>query len=155
MIIFHSNRTIVEYPVIKRGKCGKDFYFGFYCVKSEDQCRKRAIFYNEKRYLNKYEYIPDDTLKYKVFNARTEEWLDFVVACRQGNSHRYDIVEDPMADDIIIQYYMDNKISRAEFWESIKYQEVIDQISFHTVSALDTLNFIGSESITVIKEISP
>ena len=60
-----------------------------------------------------------------------------------------------MADDIIIQYYMDNKISRAEFWESIKYQEVIDQISFHTVSALDTLNFIGSESITGIKEISP
>ena len=27
----------------------------------------------------------------------TEEWLDFIVACRQGKSHKYDIVEGPMA----------------------------------------------------------
>ena len=48
----------------------------------------------------------------------TEEWLDFIVACRQGKSHKYDIVEGPMADDTIynyIQNFIDGKISRAAF----------------------------------------
>ena len=72
----------------------------------------------------------------------------FIVACRQGISHTYDIVEGPMADDTIynyIQNFMDGKISRAAFWELVKFSYPTHQISFHTISALDTLKFIGSE----------
>ena len=52
----------------------------------------------------------------------TDEWLDFVVACRQGIKHDYDMVEGPMADDTIYNYlqnYLDGKISRAAFWELV------------------------------------
>ena len=80
----------------------------------------------------------------------TEECLDFVVACRSGKAHKYDIVEGPMADDTIynyIQNFIDRKISRAAFWELVKFKYPTHQISFHSISALDTLTFIGSEVV--------
>ena len=131
MILYHGSRQIVEYPEIRKAKYNKDFYFGF------------------------YEYVPDNRLNCKVFTEMTEEWLDFIVACRSGRSHKYDIVEGPMADDTIYNYvqnYMDGKISRAAFWELAKFKYPTHQISFHTVSALDTLKFIGSEVVYGNKE---
>ena len=80
----------------------------------------------------------------------SEEWLDFIVECRSGKPHTYDIVEGPMADDTIynyIQNYIDGKISRAAFWELAKFNHPTHQISFHTISALDTLKYIGSEVV--------
>lgn len=80
----------------------------------------------------------------------TEEWLDFVVDCRRGKSHQYDIVEGPMADDTIynyIQNLLDGRISRAAFWELAKFKYPTHQISFHTISALDTLHYLGSEVV--------
>ena len=80
----------------------------------------------------------------------TEEWLDFIISCRDGKSHQYDIVEGPMADDTIYNYlqnYLDGKISRAAFWELVKFKYPTHQISFHTISALDTLKFIGGEVV--------
>ena len=38
------------------------------------------------------------------FDVMTEEWLDFIVACRNGCGHDFDIVEGPMADDQIFNY---------------------------------------------------
>lgn len=40
----------------------------------------------------------------------TEEWLEFIVSCRNGESHQYDIVEGPMADGQI--YNVINKIGK-------------------------------------------
>ena len=80
----------------------------------------------------------------------TEEWLDFIAACRTGKPHKYDIVEGPMADDAIFNYvqnFIDHKISRAAFWELAKFNHPTHQISFHTISALDTLTVIGSEEV--------
>lgn len=53
-----------------------------------------------------------------------------------------------MTDDTIynyIQNFIDGKISRAAFWELVKFKYPTHQISFHTGSTLDTLKFIGSE----------
>ena len=49
--------------------------------------------------INEYVYVPDDTLKILKFSEMSEEWLDFIVSCRLGNPHDYDIVEGPMASD--------------------------------------------------------
>ena len=46
-----------------------------------------------------YEYEPIENLKIKSFEKMTEEWLDFIAACRNGVCHANDIVEGPMADD--------------------------------------------------------
>ena len=62
----------------------------------------------------------------------------------------YDIVEGPMVDDAIFNYvqdFVDGKITRVAFWELVKYNHPTYQISFHTISALDTLTFTGSETV--------
>ena len=113
MSVYHSSRQIVEYPEIRKGKYNKDFYFGFYCTRYEEQAKRWAARYGINGYLNKYEYVPDKSLNCKVFDGITEEWLEFIVACRNGKSHKYDIVEGPMSDDTIYNYvqnYLDRKI---------------------------------------------
>ncbi len=34
-------------------------------------------------------------------NMEKQAWLEFIVNCRKGIEHQYDIVEGPMADDTI------------------------------------------------------
>lgn len=80
----------------------------------------------------------------------TEEWLDFIVDCRLGHAHDYDIVEGPMANDTIFNYvqnFADGKISRDAFWALAKFKKPTHQISFHTARALQTLTFIESEVV--------
>ena len=150
MVLYHGSKEIVEYPEIRKARFNKDFYCGFYCTSLSEQAKRWATRYGEKGYINQYEYTPDKSLRCLVFEEMTEEWLDFIVACRNGKSHNYDIVEGPMADDTIynyIQNYLDKKISRAAFWELAKFNHPTHQISFHTLAALDTLEYLGSEVV--------
>ena len=150
MILYHGSKQIVEYPGIRKAQYNKDFYFGFYCTKLPDYVKRWASRYGEKGYINRYKYTPNKQLNYLHFAEMTEEWLDFIVQCRNGVPHHYDIVEGPMADDTIynyIQNFIDGKISRAAFWELAKFNHPTHQISFHTLSALDTLEYVGSEAI--------
>lgn len=127
----------------------KDFCFGFYCVKSSEQAIRWAVRFDGAGYLSEYHYTPNDRLKVKQFPEMSEKWLDFIVACRLGHSHEYDIVEGPMANDTIFNYvqnFADGKISQAAFGELAKFKRPTHQISFHTARALITLSFIkGSE----------
>ena len=148
-ILYHGSQEIVEFPEIRIPRYHKDFYYGFYCTIYPAQAIRWATRYNGVGYLNEYEYTPDDGLKVKIFSEMTEEWLDFIVACRMGKSHDYDIVEGPMADDTIFNYvqnFVDGKISREAFWALAKFKKPTHQISFHTARALATLKFLkGSE----------
>ena len=45
--------------------------------------------------LNTYSYVENSELKTMAFPEMTDEWLEFVVDCRRGLPHKYDIVEDP------------------------------------------------------------
>ena len=50
-----------------------------------------------------------------------------------------------MADDTIFNYvqnFVDGKISRAAFWELVKFKKPTHQISFHTARALASLKFL-------------
>ena len=94
--------------------------------------------------------FPNDSLNIKIFPEMTEEWLDFVAACRNGQAHDYDIVEGPMADDTIFNYvqnFIDGKISREAFWSLAKFKRPTHQISFHTVKALMTLKFLQGREV--------
>ena len=55
-----------------------------------------------------------------------------------------------MADDQIWDYvedYMNGNISKAAFWELVKFKYPTHQIVFCTMKALDNLYYEGSESI--------
>ena len=149
MILYHGSKIIVDTPEIRVQKYNKDFYFGFYCTVFSDQAIRWATRFDGVGYVSEYLYTPDDSLKVKKFPEMSEEWLDFIVSCRLGHSHAYDIVEGPMANDTIFNYvqnFVDEKISREAFWELAKFKRPTHQISFHTARALATLTFVkGSE----------
>ena len=143
--LYHGSRECVEAPEIRISKYNKDFYYGFYCTVFPEQAKRWAVRHSGTGIINEYLYQPNDSLHVLRFSEMTEEWLDFIVACRSGKSHNYDIVEGPMANDTIFNYiqnYVDGKISRAAFWELAKFKKPTHQISFHTARALAALKFV-------------
>ena len=144
IILYHGSKELVEFPEIRMAKYHKDFYFGFYCTSYVEQAKRWAVRYSGTGIINEYVYIEDTSLKILKFEEMTEEWLDFIVACRSGVAHDYDIVEGPMANDTIFNYiqnFVDGKISRAAFWELARFKRPTHQISFHTAKSLTTLKF--------------
>ncbi len=95
-----------------------------------------------------YSYNPSDRLSVLKFDFMTEEWLDFIARCRKGETHSYDIVEGPMANDTVWNYvndFLTGRISRKQFWVLAEFKHPTHQISFHTLSALNCLAFERSE----------
>lgn len=150
MLLYHGSKEIVKFPEIRKAIYQKDFYFGFYCTNFKEQAERWATRFGKAGYINIYEYSPDTSLRYKKFETMTEEWLDFIVSCRLGNAHTYDIVEGPMANDTVFNYvqnFVDGRISRAAFWELARFSHPTHQMSFHTISALNTLTYQRSDEI--------
>ena len=143
-IIFHGSQEIVTHPEIRQSRFNKDFSSGFYCTIMKEQAVRWATRFPGTGYVNEFFYQPNPRLRTKVFEQMTEEWLDFIVACRKGDSHDFDIVEGPMANDKIFNYiqdFIDGAISREAFWALAKFQKPTHQICFHTEDALNTLEF--------------
>lgn len=152
IILYHGSRQIVAQPEIRIAKFHKDFYFGFYCTLLREQAKRWAVRYNDAGVINEYAYKPDETLKILKFSEMTEEWLDFIAACRLGKPHSYDVVEGPMANDTIFNYvqnFVDGKISREAFWALAKFKKPTYQISFHTQNALSTLTFLKGCEVSI------
>ena len=151
IILYHGSKELVEVPQIRTARYNKDFYYGFYCTLFREQAKRWAVRYSDVGMMNEYIYTPDNRLKVKKFSEMTEEWPDFIVRCRQGIPHDYDIVEGPMANDTIFNYiqdFVDGRISRAAFWELAKFKRPTHQISFHTARSLTTLKFLKGYEIT-------
>jgi hypothetical protein len=84
-------------------------------------------------------------MKILHFSEMTEEWLDFIVNCRNGMAHNYDIVIGSMANDQIYNYisdYVNGILTKEQFWVLAKFKRPTHQISFCTKRSLDCLTFI-------------
>ena len=150
MTIYHGGPEPVKHPEVRKARYTKDFGTGFYCTKFKAQAEIWSTKKSAAGYITTYTCTDNPELVVKKF-TEDDEWLDFVVACRRGKPHDYDIVEGPMADDKIwneIDDFIAGVISRAAFWELIKFTKPTHQISFHTERALQTLQHIGEEAVT-------
>ena len=142
--IYHGSEFIIKFPEFKKGKPNNDYGYGFYCTDLEKQAKRWALVKKKNHVVNVYTYTEQNDLKVLKFNEMTEKWLDFVVACRRGKEHTYDIVEGPMADDTIWDYiedYLRGAITREAFWVLAKFKYPTHQIVFCTEKALSTLKF--------------
>ena len=146
-IIYHGSYCEVEKPEIREGEFTKDFGTGFYCTILKEQAEKWANKYKTP-VINKYEYEENKDLKIKEFVLMTEEWLDFIISCRNGEKHDYDIVIGAMADDQVYNYITDllsGTITRQAFWELAKFRHPTHQIAFCTQQALKCIKYVGKE----------
>ena len=149
MTVYHGSYTTVRTPEIIRGRNTKDFGPGFYCTIIREQAERWA-----KRYdagiVNTYTVRMDSSLKTLEFKEMTDEWLDFIIDCRYGIAHDYDIVIGAMANDQIYNYvsdYMDGILTREQFWVLAKFKYPTHQINFCTPAALKCLEFVSSEEV--------
>ena len=91
--IYHGSNVVVEKPQIMISGFYKDFGYGFYCTRYEQQAKKWALTKRTEHIVTRYEYAPQEELNILTFPEMTDEWLDFVADCRRGKEHQYDIVE--------------------------------------------------------------
>ena len=149
MLIMHGSTRQVPNPEIRASKFHKDFGNGFYCTNIEAQAYRWAIRFGEG-VVNYYNYAPEQELRMLSFPNMTEDWLDFIAKCRNGGTHEYDIVDGPMANDEVYNYVADfhsGTISRAAFWELVKFRYPTHQICFHTEKALESLKFVSARVV--------
>ena len=149
MTVYHGSYTVVEHPEIIRSRYTKDFGTGFYCTIIREQSERWA-----KRYdtpiVNTYAMRMNPDLKILEFKDMTEEWLDFIIQCRNGISHGYDMVIGAMANDQIYNYvadYIDGVITREQFWSLAKFKYPTHQINFATREALKCLEFVSAREV--------
>lgn len=144
MEIYHGSSVCVNKPKILTNGHYKDFGYGFYCTNFERQAQKWALTRKKNHIVNVYSYSEDDNLNICKFPEMTEVWLDFIVDCRSGKEHDFDIVEGPMADDTIWDYiedYVAGTITREAFWVLVKFKYPTHQIVFCTERAIKTLQY--------------
>lgn len=144
MEIFHASKEIIKNPKIIEGFRTKYFGFGFYCTNIFKQAEKWAIRFNSDGFVNEYTYNPTDNLKIKNFVDIDTEWIEFVMKCRSGMNHNFDIVEGAMANDTVYNYiqdFQDKKISLSALLELIKFKKPTHQITFCSNIALQTIKF--------------
>ena len=146
MTVFHGSYTIIETPEIRKTRNTKDFGIGFYCTIIREQAERWA-----KRYdtpiINTYTIC----LKILEFKDMSDEWLDFIINCRHGLAHDYDIVIGAMANDQIYNFiadYIDGIITREQFWVLAKFKYPTHQINFCSPNALQCLDFVSGEEVT-------
>ena len=155
ILLYHGSKEEVVYPEIRITRYTKDFSWGFYCTNNYQQAYRWADRRSADGLVNVYRYVENPDLKILRFPEMSDEWLDFIAKCRAGETHPYDIVEGPMADDTIWDYvngFTSGQISREAFWALAKFKHPTHQISFHTVNALHCLTFESSEPIHDRKE---
>jgi hypothetical protein len=148
-LIYHGSYMEIEFPEIRKHRYTKDFSWGFYCTEIREQAEKWASKFNDS-IVNVYRLKNIHALSVKQFDDYTDEWLEFVVNCRSGKAHHYDVVIGPMADDTIYDYieaYTKGQMNKQKFFDLMKFKYPTHQISFHTIQALDGLEFVKSYRI--------
>lgn len=150
MTVYHGSYLSVKTPRIITGRNTKDFGPGFYCTLIREQAERWARRYDTPT-LCTYTVRLDTRLDIREFKEMTEEWLDFIIACRRGLPHEHDIVIGAMANDQIYNFiadYMDGILTREQFWVMAKFKYPTHQINFCSQAALECLEYVSSEEVT-------
>ena len=147
--IYHGSYTKVEIPKIIQGKHTKDFGTGFYCTIIKEQAERWAKRYTTPK-VNVYSILLDSSLDILEFKTMSDDWLDFIIACRSGKTHKHDAVIGAMADDQIYNFisdYIDGTITREQFWVLAKFKYPTHQIAFCSEASLKCIRFENCEDV--------
>ena len=155
LLLYHGTAADFEQISLRKSHNRRDFGIGFYTTILEKQAKEwgyRLSLREKKKQYYVYQYIfrESDNLRVKRFNALDKEWLEFIKENRSkgGLQHSYDVVIGPVADDNTmetVQLYLTGILTANEAVERLKYNQVNNQVSFHTEKALRSLQFIRME----------
>ena len=162
MEIYHGSNIAVTEPLANAGRRNLDFGKGFYTTRLKSQAQKWAYLVasrkekNPQGIISKYEFdeecLSQQGYVYKNFPVYDMEWLEFVVACREGKDEtNYDIVEGGVANDQVIdtvEDYENGRITAEQALDQLRYKNPNNQICFRNQHIIDTyLHFTGTEKV--------
>ena len=141
MKLYHGSTVIVDKPLVSYGRDNLDFGKGFYTTSMQSQAEKwvqRFISLGKKGIINIYNFDDTDIQKkyrYKKLQEYNEEWLDFILACRNGSKEyqNYDIIEGGIANDKVfntVELFFTGLIDKSTALQRLKYEKPNNQICF-------------------------
>ena len=89
MILYHGSYLQIPYPDISRFREKVDFGRGFYTTPLREQAEKWCGKFKRRGkagVISRYTFDENafEILKIRKFESYSEEWLDFIPACRNG-----------------------------------------------------------------------
>ena len=167
MTVYHGSNT--EIDTIELEKCNKykDFGQGFYVTVIEEQAERMAE-RTTKRFggtptVTVFEFDENKlaSLNYKEFKYIDSDWAMFIVNNRNkdfsdingelsNHDNKYDVVSGAVANDDIsasFELYRDGFIDAENLTMRLKYRELSNLYSFHTVRAIGLLKKVGVEYV--------
>lgn len=166
MTVYHGSDVAVAQPLAKVGRHNLDFGEGFYVTKIQKQAEEWAVVIAGRKgrtaqpivsqYTFNREKAEADGLRFLIFTEYNLEWLDYVVACRQGKPvwKHYDIIEGGIANDNVIDTVEDYEkgiITAEQALGQLRYKKVNHQICFTNQKVID-LYLTFEKSSPVIKK---
>lgn len=158
--VYHGGTDIITHPLANVGRANLDFGLGFYVSGIFDQAKEWAKKVADNRRLkpiiNIYEFDRDTILSEfncKIFPEYDGEWLDFIVASRQGKQPwaAFDYIEGGVANDRVIDtvnLYMVDLITREKALERLSQHRPNNQMCLLSQQLIDKhLIFNGTEPI--------
>lgn len=157
MIVYHGSFTEVKSPDIVHSRKAVDFGPGFYVTPIYEQAKKWAEKFGHRgkaMVVSEYE-LNDEVLKEKKllrFDSYSEEWLDFIMACRaEKDTSDYRIIIGGVADDKVfntVELFFDGLIEKTEAIRRLGFDTPNLQICLRSQEIIDKfLTFKGSEAL--------
>lgn len=169
--LYHGTISEISQIDVTLGRGRKDFGRGFYMSVTKQQAIgmmhkkfreavRRSRTKQENNFAeNLYQITLNEelfkTLSIKIFESADEEWLDFVLMCREegGTPHDYDLVIGPTADD-------DTAFCLKAYWDGLYGKTGSPEAKRTLLRNLETDNlgvqyFIGKQEIAdvLVKEL--
>jgi len=153
MILYHGSYLEVKIPALSHSRPNVDFGRGFYTTPIYEQAEKwcgKFIRRGKDGVISEYDLDKTSLngLNILKFDSYSEEWLDFVMCCRNGKDKSdYDIVVGGVANDKVfntVELFFDGLIDKSEAIKRLRYEKPNLQVCFRTEPAIGKLRFIRS-----------
>ena len=137
MKLYHGSNCKIDDIDLAKSKPFKDFGKGFYLsddmAQAMDMANFKSLISGGIPVVTGFEFdslgLNSSGLKIKRFDSYSDEWLDFIIANREGyNVEKYDFVYGPIADDKVgfqLRRYKDEVIDKTELMERLKYITIV------------------------------
>jgi hypothetical protein len=158
MKLYHGSNVGIRQVDLTQCRPNKDFGRGFYTTHIKEQAifwsRRIADRFGGQPIVTAFEFDYERAkaacgLKIKVFDNPDKEWALFVMGCRGGAEHDFDIVIGPVADDSMARLfalYEMNIIGIDSVVDGLTYKGLNSQYFFKTEQALQFLSILHDES---------
>ena len=158
MKLYHGSDKAIPAPNLSFARDTTDFGKGFYTTTILSQAKKWAERYKRRHgsgIVSVYEISEDELRKNASvleFDTYSEEWLDFIVKCRQGlTTVNFDLVIGGIANDDVfntLTLFFRGFIDKTEAIKRLRYEKPNIQYCFKIQTVMDRyLVYKGSEAL--------